>query len=72
MAQFFCLNDPGFSFPCRCTRVHCTEVFGWGEGIFAVLFNSKLLGLILSFLFLISSLRNVCEFRGESLDFGIC
>ena len=37
MAQFFCLNDPGFSFPCRCTRVHCTEVFGWGEGIFVVL-----------------------------------
>ena len=48
--SIFCLNDSSFSFPCRCTRVHCTEVFGWGEGIFAVLFNSE---LFFKFFFLI-------------------
>ena len=26
--SIFCLNDSSFSFPCRCTRVHCTEVYG--------------------------------------------
>ena len=60
-----------FHFPVDAQGYTALRFLVGGEGIFAVLFNSNLLGLIFSFLFLISSLRNVCEFRGESLDIGI-